>query len=153
MTTESSDPLALHPWNRAAVKRLLQRSETLPHALLVHGPDGTGKRAFVAHVAAALFCDTPRDGNACNPCRNCRLFAACAHPDFHVVEPEAETETASDLLNIYSRRYAPDKDKSDRKRSRVIRIDQFRSLIESMRGRPQIGSRRVAIVVPAEAIN
>lgn len=157
MKIESSDPLALHPWNRAAVERLVQRRETLPHALLVQGPEGTGKRAFVAHAAAALLCEAPRDGHACNGCRNCRLFAACAHPDLHVVEPEVETETASDLLNAYSRRYAPasdkDKGKSDRKLSRVIRIDQIRSLIESMRGRPQIGARRVAIVLPAETIN
>lgn len=153
MTTESPDPLALHPWNRAAVARLVQRRETLPHALLVQGSDGTGKRAFVAHAAAALLCDAPRDGHACNNCRNCRLLAACAHPDFHVVEPEAETDASRDLLNAYSRRYAPDKDKSDRKPSRVIRIDQIRSLIEAVRGRPQIGSRRVAIVLPAEAIN
>lgn len=154
MTTESSDPLALHPWNRAAVERLLQQRETLPHALLVQGPDGTGKRAFAARAAAALLCEAPRDGHACNTCRNCRLFAACAHPDFHVVEPEVETDAGRDLLNAYSRRYAPEKDKKgDRKPSRVIRIDQIRSLIESMRGRPQIGSRRVAIVLPAETIN
>jgi DNA polymerase-3 subunit delta' len=154
MKTEASDPLALHPWNRAAVERLVRRGATLPHALLAQGPDGTGKRAFVAHAAAALLCEAPRDGHACNNCRNCRLLAACAHPDFHVVEPEVETDTGRDLLNAYSRRYAPEKDKKgDRKPSRVIRIDQIRALIESMRGRPQIGSRRVAVVVPAETIN
>jgi DNA polymerase-3 subunit delta' len=121
--------------------------------MLVHGPDGTGKRAFVAHVAAALLCDVPITGNACGICRNCRLLAAQSHPDFHVVEPESQTETGSDRLNAYARRYAPEKGKSDRKPSRVIRIVQIRSLIESMRGRPQIASRRVAIVLPAEAIN
>jgi len=38
------DPAATLPWQRALVRSLLGRRAQLPHALLVTGPTGTGKR-------------------------------------------------------------------------------------------------------------
>lgn len=140
------------PWVQAHAAKLLARIATLPHALLVHGPVGTGKRALAMHVAARLLCDTPRASEACGTCRGCRLIAAATHPDLHVVEPESHVLLNRDLLDTCAQKYMPEK-KGDRKPSSVVRIDQVRELIDAIRLRPQIGAWRVAIVLPADAIN
>lgn len=147
--------MAIHPWHRARAAQLFARAATLPHALLVHGPAGIGKRAFAAHVAARLLCDAPRapgESGACGACRGCRLFAACTHPDLHVVEPEAGAAMNRDLLDVYAQKYVPEK-KGDRKPSAVVRIDQIRDLVDTIRLRPQISAWRVTMLLPAESIN
>ncbi len=57
-----------------------------------------------------------------------------------------------DLLDTCAQKYLPEK-KGERKPSAVVRIDQVRELMETIRLRPQIGAWRVAILSPADAIN
>ena len=51
-------PLQLLPWHAAARARLetALAGSRLPHALLLHGPEGVGKERFAAVVAAGLVC-------------------------------------------------------------------------------------------------
>ncbi len=116
------------PWQEEAWHRLAEarRRDRLPHALLLSGPRGLGKRAFGEALAAALLCSAPESsGHACGRCRSCRLLAAGTHPDFHCIEPEA-----------------PD---------RPIRIEAIRDLCDET-VLSVGGGRRVFLLVPAESM-
>jgi DNA polymerase-3 subunit delta' len=76
-------------------RRAVQRAASigrLQRTLLVHGPRGAGKGAFVDDLLALLLCtDAPRDGaeaRSCNVCRGCREARARVHPDLVIGSPE-----------------------------------------------------------------
>ena len=109
----------LLPWQAQAVEqlRLAWRTARLPHALLVQGAEGVGKRGFATWLARAVLCDAPQeraqsrtlraaaglpesladelpgdsakgDLEGCGHCAGCRLIHAGSHPDLWWVAPE-----------------------------------------------------------------
>lgn len=69
-----------------ALSRRLREGSS-PHAWLLLGPRGSGKRATSAAIAAALNCPrTP--GVGCGECRSCLRISRQRHPDVHVIVPE-----------------------------------------------------------------
>lgn len=75
------------------VRALLARSigaGRLPHAVLLAGPEGVGKRTLAQAAARALVCDTAR-GDACDACPSCRRAGRGLHPDVALIEPETAT--------------------------------------------------------------
>ncbi len=82
-----------YPWQAGLWQGLIARLRAgrLPHALLLTGPAGLGKRHFAEGFSRAMLCDTPlEDGSACGGCRGCLLLKAGSHPDYLLVEPEEE---------------------------------------------------------------
>lgn len=73
--------------------RLAERSR-LPHALLLEGPPGCGRRTLARALSQALLCELPQAGDACGTCTSCRLCAAGNHPD--VVELPDDHDAISD---------------------------------------------------------
>ncbi len=62
------------PWQEPLWRQLLGLRERLPHALLLHGMRGIGKRHFARALTQALLCEAPAaDGRACGECAGCRL--------------------------------------------------------------------------------
>lgn len=72
----------------------------LPHALLLAGVRGTGKRAFARRLAEAHLCAADAPGSRpCGQCRDCRWLAAGSHPDFLALAPEeGKTELTVDAV-------------------------------------------------------
>jgi len=140
-----------HAWNLPQARILAESLQQLPHAMLLSGPRGLGKKHFSAWLAQRILCSR-QDASIepCGRCQNCELFEAGSHPDVHVILPEAEYKSSKDLLAQYALRY-PSEGKG--KESTVIRIDQIRSLIEASQTRPQIADRKVAILSPADRMN
>jgi DNA polymerase-3 subunit delta' len=123
-------PWHAEPWRQLAARRTQDR---LPHALLLCGAEGLGKRAFAEAFAAALLCQHPRsDGNACGECRACLLAQAGSHPDLVRVS-----------LGL----------RDDGKPRTEIVVEQIRSLSERLGMTPQFGGWQVALIDPADAMN
>jgi DNA polymerase-3 subunit delta' len=127
------DPLP--PWCLSAWSVLAARAAngTLPHALLLGGPAGLGKRALAEAFVRARLCEAPRDGQACGDCRTCKLLAAGTHPDRLRVTLEENPKT-------------------HKMRSEIV-IDQIRGLSARLAMSSQLGGWQVAVIDPAEAMN
>lgn len=60
--------------------RLIERGR-LPHALLLEGVPGCGRRTLATAIAQAVLCSAPVAGDACGACDSCRLLIGGNHPD------------------------------------------------------------------------
>jgi DNA polymerase-3 subunit delta' len=73
---------------REAIKHFFEKSlekRSLSHAYLLYGAQGIGKNAMADFFAKMLLCDQKEQYTPCNHCRNCILFDAKNHPDFHCI--------------------------------------------------------------------
>nr|VFK67497.1 MAG: DNA polymerase-3 subunit delta' [Candidatus Kentron sp. UNK]VFK72817.1 MAG: DNA polymerase-3 subunit delta' [Candidatus Kentron sp. UNK] len=85
----SSAAPAPFPWQAKQWEECLhlQHTDRIPHAFLLRGVAGNGKRAFAMRLANALICDDTRPAmRPCGVCRGCILFQARTHPDVEIVE-------------------------------------------------------------------
>jgi DNA polymerase III subunit delta' len=134
----------MHPWNEPVFEALTRRVERLPHALLVHGAQGSGKLALAERISQFLLCEA-QEGRPCRSCDGCRWFTAGSHPDFRRVEPEAlAKEIPESEEEAPARRAKP---------SIEIKIEQVRSLAGFLNLGSHRGRLRVALVHPAEDMN
>lgn len=121
------------PWLERAWRQVQARlaEDRLPHALILNGERGVGKRAWAEAVAGLLLCETPagrHEGRpvACGTCKQCELVMAGSHPDLRVYAPET---------------------------SRMIKVDQIRALSAFAVASPQVAHHKVAIIDRADQLN
>ena len=125
----SAMPWHAEHWLRLQVRR---QRDALPHALLLCGPAGLGKRAFAQRFVQSLLCERPIEGEACGACRSCLLLAAGSHPDLVA-------------LSFGLR-------KDGVQRSEIV-VEQIRELSARLAMRSQFGGWQVAMIDPADAMN
>jgi len=125
---------ALAPWVSAAWRTLAQRAESgsLPHALLLAGAQGLGKRIFAEAFVRARLCQHPRSGFACGECRACAFLEAGTHPDRILISFELNSEG---------------------KPRRDIIVEQIRGLSARLAMASQLGGWQIAVIDPADAMN
>ncbi len=119
-----------YPWIEPYRERLTaaHQQNRFPHALLLTGQPGMGKVVFAEELARFLLCEHPTDGKSpCRQCTSCTLFAAGSNPDYFRLTPAED--------------------------SRVIKIDQVRQLSESLSLTSHGNGYKVAILIPADALN
>lgn len=140
----------MHAWNATVLDSLRGRVESLPHALLMHGPKGIGKLALAERVAELILCEASDAGRRpCGECEGCRWFAAASHPDFRRLEPEAlMAEPPGDAEEML-----PAGPPRKGKPSHEIKVSQVRELADFLNVGSHRGRRRVALVHPAEDMN
>jgi DNA polymerase III subunit delta' len=126
--------MSIPPWHTDLWSRLQARRErqALPHALLLCGPRGLGKRDFLRRFVRGLLCQNPSGGDACGTCRSCLLFDAGTHPDY--------------VSLSYGLR------KDGVQRSEIV-VDQIRELSARLATSSQFGGWQVASIDPADAMN
>lgn len=147
----------IFPWQESAWRAFadLLNEGRLPHALLLTGPAGIGKKAFASAMAKSVLCERRQtQAQACGVCASCRWFDAGSHPDLRRVRPalwaayegaENDTEEGGE---------APESEgASDKKLSKDISIAHIRALADFAALSASRNGLRVALVYPAEAMN
>ena len=120
----------IYPWLEAAWQGLADRlaADRMPHALLIHGPAGLGKRELAQTLARAALCEQRDERQQpCGRCPGCTLAAAGSHPDLHGFGLEED--------------------------SRQIRIHQVRELSRKAALTSSRGRYQVFVVDPADRMN
>lgn len=130
--------MSLHPWSHGLWRDLTADRGRLPHALLLHGPKGVGKRPFAIALAKWLLCESPTAAGACGVCKACGWFDQGAHPDFSLIEPAAES----------AREEEPGK-----KGGKLITINEIRELGDFLGLVSHQGGWRAVVIQPAESLN
>ena len=122
------------PWSDDVWQGLIDRyhGAGLPHASLLLGNEGTGKRPLAFRLAKFLLCKAvdkkeSRRASYCNECRSCQLIDAGSHPDYFICDQEAK--------------------------GKQIKVDRVRELNEFLAKTPQISACQVVQVYPVEAMN
>jgi len=120
----------IFPWQITQWQALFQayQEKRLPHAVLLIGAAGIGKKQFARAFAETILCrELDKNGTPCGQCQPCGLTKAKTHPDLLIIEPE---ETGQ-----------------------MIKIDQIREVIHFASETPQQGGYKIIIVTPANAMN
>ncbi len=145
----------IYPWQAASWASVVRSLEQSHHAILLTGRSGIGKREFALQYCKYLLCQrsSPDAGEPCGYCRNCHLFTAGTHPDFHVLTTPGEAINGrSMLISRYSDRYHERRDRKT-KPGQMISVDQIRLLIDRFSTCPHISTLRTALILPADAMN
>ncbi len=109
-TTSQAGFLSL---GQATSRTIAQRSAAsgrLQRTLLVHGPAGSGKGAFVDDLLALLLCRAADGERPCNACQGCRQARARTHPDLVIGSPERwrEERSTGESIVAAARRWLAD---------------------------------------------
>ena len=117
------------PWHRDAWSQLHRQisSGRLPHGLVFAGPQYTGKRHLALCLARRLLCSEPAGGLPCERCHACELSASGSHGDMRWLQPE--------------------------EKSRVIKVDQIRELVDFSHKTASFGQCKVLVLAPADSMN
>lgn len=115
------------PWQVDEYDRIVRQQVAgkLSHSLLIIGQEFLGKQLFAFSIAAAMLCENRNSetGFRCGDCTGCHLLSAGTHPDFKILKPED---------------------------SKLIKIEQIRTVISWVNQTAQRGGKKVVIVHPAE---
>ena len=118
-----------YPWHEQQWQQLRQAAERgqLHHAMLLAGVDGLGIAEFASRLVSWLLCDAPGKSDCCGRCKACLLLKVGNHPDLRYVRPEEE--------------------------GGQVRIEAMREMIEQCQLSSQYGKHKIAVIIPAEAMN
>jgi len=128
----------LLPWQESVWQQVTGDRSRMHHALLLHGPQGNGKKTFGLHLAQWLLCQTPQKAGACGHCAACHWFEQGTHPDFRLIEPGQEGDEAP---------------QSGKRSGKFITIKDIRLLGDFFNLASHQGGWRVVLIHPAESLN
>ena len=114
-------------------KHFLQKLLTAkqrPHAFLLTGVEGIGKRCLAQIFAQTLFCDN--DIEPCGSCSSCIRLRSNNHPDYFFIEPELK--------------------KDEQTRKNTIGIEQIRFLSKEAAYAPKLAKHRIVIIDSAHLL-
>lgn len=136
----------IYPWQQDVWQRLMSGKANLPNAILLQGRGGIGKFHLGHTLAQALLCESPQDtGEPCEHCSACGWFKSGGHPDFRLLEPEAQGASMDEA--------AEQGKPTDKKASQFITVAQIRELADFVNLTTHRNGLRIILIHPAEAMN
>ncbi len=132
------------PWQIDIAHSLLRNKTRLPHAWLIYGAKGIGKKNFALAVAASLLCESKQQKLACGNCIGCSWFLNGNHPDFQEIYPDILNNQKPLLKSKKDQIYSLSND---------IRINQIRDLDHWLNIATHRDGRRVILLYPAHMLN
>lgn len=108
------------------------KTDRLGHAYLFYGEPTIGKCLTATALAQFLQCEHPIDDpqpDACGSCRSCQQILHQSHPDLYVLRPQDDT--------VHNPK---------------IKIDQLREIEHFVIYRPLLGSHKICLIDPADAM-
>lgn len=132
----------MYSWQKTQWNNVMQRKNTLPHAILLRGRSGIGKHDFALNLSHALLCQQAGESQlACGTCPSCQWLKEGGHPDFKWVTPEDNSTNES-----------TGKKKTGKKSQ--ISVAQIRQLYDYLSlSTHQVSGHRVILISPAETLN
>ena len=131
-TTSQAGFLSLGQETSRTIAQRSAASGRLQRTLLVHGPAGSGKGAFVDDLLALLLCQAADGERPCNVCPGCRQARARTHPDLVIGSPERWREERSTGESI---------------------VAAARRWLAESAGAPIAGERRIVVVEGVDRAN
>lgn len=119
-------------------------SDRLPHALLISGPSGVGKRDLAIRTAQALLCES--GGREQGPCRTCHTCRRLHDPNQPAQEPQH-----TDVEVIGPGSLCADTT-HDHRNTRTVGICVIRRIEHDANLAPFEADRRIIIIDPADAL-
>ena len=119
-----------YPWQNEQWQYFanMMNAHTLPHAMMLCGPEGIGKHEFARSLVEAILCkDKTPDGFACGECKHCQLLSANTFPDYVHLAPEED--------------------------NKAISVDEIRELIGKLHLTRHFEAYKVALIEYAEQMN
>ncbi len=150
----------LAPWLTPILDGVLANRVRMPHALLLYGQAGIGKRSLAVAIARSLLCeavDVSRRSGGCGACDACLWFDQHNHPDFRMVTTEAlalaagQDEAEGEGEGADERDDTPARGK--RAPSKEIRFAQVAALQSFLSVATHRGGNRIVVIHPAETLN
>ena len=128
--------------------RAMLAAERLPHALLITGPSGVGKRDLALRIVQVLLCEAADswEERADGPCRECRSCLRLHDP----AQPEVGPQHAD--VEIISPGSLCAESDHDHRNTRTIGICVIRRIEHAATLAPFEADRRVLIIDPADAM-
>src|SRR5512136_3216514 len=119
--------LSGHEWAVELLKQHLKH-DSVRHAYLFSGPPGLGRRTLGLRLAQALNCPQPvAAGEPCGKCKTCQQIERMQYADLAVIQAEKEGGT--------------------------LKVEQVRSLRQSLVLKPYQGKYRVALFLRFQEAN
>lgn len=141
-------------WLDNARIKLTRRWQSLPHGILLTGPEMIGKSLLAFDLARIMLCETGQNKSGCGICSSCQLVEQSVHPDLHVVTSEASGNLLSAHFVRHAERYwLEKKSTSTRKPSEQISVDSIRALNQNLAATASLGARKVVIFPIADQLN
>jgi DNA polymerase III subunit delta' len=137
----------IYEWQQKQWQQLQQqaREQRLPHALLLTGQAGLGKREFATQLARALLCKQPQTtGEACGVCDACQLLKV-----EHGVDEANNKGTAVAHMGTHPDCLWLEPEEADK----AIKVDDVRELCAAMSLTSQFGGYKVAVINMADSMN
>ena len=117
----------LFPWQQTVWQHIVDRVEQqrMPHAVLLTGVAGLGKKQLAVKMAESLLClAADKQFNACGVCHSCQIMQAGNHPDHLTIRSEEAGKS--------------------------IKIDQIRALKEKQSLTPSVGKWKTVVIESAD---